>query len=83
MYFWKASGGFCGPHVGRVVELQEKLVVGKEIVVDFFGVGEVVDGEIIGGGLLGQPRLGGFDEGTVDGVFFGQGKDVEFGWGLG
>jgi hypothetical protein len=50
------------PTIRRVVKLDEKLIVGQEFIVDFFGVLDVVDGEVILCRQLIQPGLCGFHE---------------------
>ena len=78
------GGDGCGlPGVGWVVELEEELVMREECGVDFVGVFDVVDGEVVALGFFSEPDLGGVDEGLVDSAGFGDGEDVEGLWGLG
>ena len=70
------------PVVGRVVELDEELVVREELVVDLVRVLDVIDGEVILRGLLIEPDLGGFNEGQMNSAGLGDGDDAEPGLGI-
>jgi len=65
------------PGIGRVVELEEELVVREEGVVDLVGVFDVVNGEVVAPGFVGKPDFSGVDEGLMDASGFGDGEDVE------
>ena len=72
--------GFDGrrlPGVGRIVQLNEELVLRKECVVDLVGVFDVVDGEAVESCLFGEPDFGGIDKGLVNSAGFGDGNDAE------
>lgn len=51
--------------------------MGQEGVVDLVGVLDVIDGEVVTGGFLGEPDFGGVDEGLVDAAGLSDGEDVE------
>ena len=50
------------PAIGRIVELDEELVLRERFVVDALGAGDVVDREVVLGGQLVQVEPGRIDE---------------------
>src|ERR1700760_106179 len=68
-----------GPIVGRIVELNEELVVRKEGIVDGLGVLDVVDREVIPNGLLRKPYLRGVHKGLMNTALFGERNNMEWG----
>src|ERR1700730_14075696 len=66
-----------GPIVGRIVELNEELVVRKKGIVDGLGVLDVVDREVIPNGLRGKPYLRGIHKGLMNTTLFGKRNNME------
>lgn len=78
---FEGGDGSWFPGVGRVVELEEELVVREEGCVDLVGVLDVVDGEVVAPGFVGEPDFGGVDKGFVDAAGLRDGEDVKGLWG--
>ena len=75
--------GECGdspwrPTVGRIVQLYEQLVVREKCIVNFVGILDVIDGEVIGGRLLLQPNLSCVYKRPVNASLLSERNDVEF-----
>ena len=60
MYLMKAACAVGVQMIRRVVELDEELIVREKFVVDFVGVLDVVDGEVILCRQMIQPDFGGY-----------------------
>ena len=73
----EGSLGGVRPIVGRVIQLNEEIVFGEKGVVDFFGVLDIVDGEIILARQFLEPDLGGVDKWLVNATVLGDGKHAE------
>ena len=71
----RQGGG--SPHVGRIVQLDKKLVVREEVIVDLVGVFDVVDAEVLFFGELIEPDVRSIDEGFMDAAGFRNGDNLE------
>src|SRR5579863_3356692 len=76
--FREGSRSLWGPTIGRIVQLNEKLIARKECIVDWICALNVIDREVLGGCLLLQPHFCRIDKGLVNSSGLGQRNGPEF-----
>src|SRR5580698_5713026 len=65
------------PVVGRIVQFDEELIVGKKVIIDGVRVLNVIDREVVTNGLLSKPYLRAVDEWLVIAPLLREGDDVK------
>ena len=73
----RTGRGGC-PIIGRIVELNKKLVLRKKRIVDELGVFNVIHSEVVSLCLFLQPYLRGVDEGFVNAASFSDSNNFEW-----